>query len=235
MVSKINKKMKPIDKIRIRTICCWAIIVICVVDLIYFGPLIIRYNLGNELFLFMYPNYVIIINIVVSIILLVGVWFYYKKQHRTIERKQTRKACNIYRNQKYYKIVPNYFVSGGYYQSGPISLLPTNVVYDDLIKKIFDVLDVSSNMNFIDMSSSDFLKGLKERSWKSLYTKNASCLIELENDTMIITPDIPSPYGRGLISDETNRIILNLKNKTNQEIFIIIDEVLTRIDDKYLK
>ena len=59
--------------------------------------------------------------------------------------------------------------------------------------------------------------------------------IELENDTMIITPDIPSPYGRGLISDETNRIILNLKNKTNQEIFIIIDEVLTRIDDKYLK
>lgn len=136
------------------------------------------------------------------------------------------KACSIYKNERYYKIVPNYSVLGGYRESTPILILPYNTEYCDLVKAVIDVLNISANTEFKDVSASEFLKAIKERSWKSLYTNNTSCLIELEIDYMSITPYIPSPYGRGLIDDTTNKKVLSFENTSAREIWLVIESAL---------
>lgn len=136
------------------------------------------------------------------------------------------KACSIYKNERYYKIVPNYSVLGGYLKSTPILILPYNTEYCDLVKAIIDVLNISANTEFKEVSTSEFLKEIKEPSWKSLYTNNTSCLIELDNDYISITPCIPSPYGRGLIDDATNKKVLSFENTSAREIWLVIESAL---------
>ena len=56
---------------------------------------------------------------------------------------------------------------------------------------------------------------------------NDELLIDVVNKQIKMRKDSLAEFEKGNRQD--------LIDKTNQEIFIIIDEVLTRIDDKYLK
>lgn len=107
------------------------------------------------------------------------------------------KACGVFKTATAYKVVTEYNLDYGYYRSAePFFIVKTEI---ELLKAIKDALDASWHVDACtDLSTKDYLKCLRERSFKHLYHNSTSCFIRLKGNILEITKYELHPSGRYL-------------------------------------
>ena len=97
------------------------------------------------------------------------------------------KACGVFMTTTAYKVVTEYNLDFGYYRSAdPFFIVKTE-------KELLRHVDAC-----INLSTKDYLKRLKERSFKHLYHNSTSCFIRLKGNILEITKHELHPSGRYL-------------------------------------
>ena len=107
------------------------------------------------------------------------------------------KACGVFKTATAYKVVTEYNLDYGYYRSAePFFIVKTEI---ELLKAIKDAFEASWHVDACtDLSTKDYLKRLKERSFKHLYHNSTSCFIRLKGNMLEITKYELHPSGRYL-------------------------------------
>lgn len=107
------------------------------------------------------------------------------------------KACGVFKTATAYKVVTEYNLDYGCYRSAePFFVVKTE---KELLKAIKDALEASWYVGAcINLSTKDYLKRLKERSFKHLYHNSTSCFIRLKGNRLEITKYELHPSGRYL-------------------------------------
>ena len=107
------------------------------------------------------------------------------------------KACGVFMTTTAYKVVTEYNLDFGYYRSAdPFFIVKTE---KELLTAIKDALEASWHVDAcINLSTKDYLKRLKERSFKHLYHNSTSCFIRLKGNILEITKHELHPSGRYL-------------------------------------
>lgn len=107
------------------------------------------------------------------------------------------KACGVFMTTTAYKVVTEYNLDYGYYRSAePFFVVKTE---KELLKAIKDALEASWYVGAcINLSTKDYLKRLKERSFKHPYHNSTSCFIRLKGNRLEITKYELHPSGRYL-------------------------------------
>ena len=107
------------------------------------------------------------------------------------------KACGVFKTATAYKVVTEYNLDFGYYRSAdPFFIVKTE---KELLTAIKDALEASWYVGAcINLSTKDYLKRLKERSFKHLYHNSTSCFIRLKGNRLEITKYELHPSGRYL-------------------------------------
>lgn len=107
------------------------------------------------------------------------------------------KACGVFMTTTAYKVVTEYNLDYGYCRSAePFFVVKTE---KELLKAIKDALEASWYVGAcINLSTKDYLKRLKERSFKHLYHNSTSCFIRLKGNRLEITKYELHPSGRYL-------------------------------------
>ena len=107
------------------------------------------------------------------------------------------KACGVFMTTTAYKVVTEYNLDYGYYRSAePFFIVKTEI---ELLKAIKDALEASWYVGAcINLSTKDYLKRLKERSFKHLYHNSTSCFVRLKGNILEITKYELHPSGRYL-------------------------------------
>lgn len=138
------------------------------------------------------------------------------------------KACGVFMTTTAYKVVTEYNLDYGYYRSAePFFVVKTE---KELLTAIKDALEASWHVDAcINLSTKDYLKRLKERSFKHLYHNSTSCFIRLKGNRLEITKYELHPSGHylqenpdkvNLLIDEVGwdgalQVILNILNQEN--------------------
>ena len=120
------------------------------------------------------------------------------------------KACSIYKTEKFYKIMPLCPVAkvGIFRSEEPVIILPLNVTIEELKNAIFQAINESKLISYKEYMktlkpnerSKNYLKILKEKSWKSFYRNSTNCSIHLKNNILEIF--YHKCTERGLIEEE---------------------------------
>ena len=107
------------------------------------------------------------------------------------------KACGVFMTTTAYKVVTEYNLDYGYYRSAePFFIVKAE---KELLKAIKDALEASWHVDACtDLSTKDYLKCLRERSFKHLYHNSTSCFIRLKGNILEITKYELHPSGRYL-------------------------------------
>ena len=107
------------------------------------------------------------------------------------------KACSVYKTATAYKVVTEYNLDYGYYRSAePFFIVKAE---KELLTAIKDAFEASWHVDACtDLSTKDYLKRLKERSFKHLYHNSTSCFIRLKGNMLEITKYELHPSGRYL-------------------------------------
>ena len=107
------------------------------------------------------------------------------------------KACGVFMTTTAYKVVTEYNLDYGYYRSAePFFIVKAE---KELLKAIKDALDASWHVDAcINLSTKDYLKRLKEQSFKHLYRNSTSCFIRLKGNILEISKYELHPSGRYL-------------------------------------
>ena len=107
------------------------------------------------------------------------------------------KACGVFMTTTAYKVVTEYNLDYGYYRSAePFFVVKTE---KELLKAIKDALEASWHVDAcINLSTKDYLKRLKEQSFKHLYRNSTSCFIRLKGNMLEISKYELHPSGRYL-------------------------------------
>ena len=107
------------------------------------------------------------------------------------------KACGVFMTTTAYKVVTEYNLDYGYYRSAePFFIVKAE---KELLKAIKDALEASWHVGTcINLSTKDYLKCLRERSFKHLYHNSTSCFIRLKGNILEITKYELHPSGRYL-------------------------------------
>lgn len=138
------------------------------------------------------------------------------------------KACGVFMTATAYKVVTEYNLDYGYYRSAePFFIVKTE---KELLKAIKDALEASWHVDAcINLSTKDYLKRLKEQSFKHLYRNSTSCFIRLKGNMLEISKYELHPSGRylqespdkvSLSIDEVGwdaalQVIMNILNQEN--------------------
>ena len=138
------------------------------------------------------------------------------------------KACSVYKTATAYKVVTEYNLDYGYYRSAePFFIVKAE---KELLKAIKDALEASWHVGTcINLSTKDYLKRLKERSFKNLYHNSTSCFVRLKGNILEITKYELHPSGRYLHEspdkvslsidkvgwDAALQVIMNILNQEN--------------------
>ena len=138
------------------------------------------------------------------------------------------KACGVFKTATAYKVVTEYNLNFGYYRSAdPFFIVKTE---KELLTAIKDALEASWHVDAcINLSTKDYLKRLKERSFKNLYHNSTSCFVRLKGNILEITKYELHPSGHylqenpdkvNLLIDEVGwdgalQVILNILNQEN--------------------
>lgn len=103
-------------------------------------------------------------------------------------------ACSVFMTATAYKVVTEYNLDYGYYRSAePFFIVKTEI---ELLEAIKDALEASWHVGTcINLSTKDYLKRLKERSFKHLYHNSTSCFIRLKGNILEITKYELHPSG----------------------------------------
>lgn len=107
--------------------------------------------------------------------------------------KAKARCCHIYKTNKSYKIVTDHRRAGGAYIAGqPVYILPLDSSIEDIAKSLFESLSKSGKISekeyFNSGGTKEYLKSIKEKSLKQLYSTSNSCLVALKKNTVEITP-----------------------------------------------
>lgn len=143
---------------------------------------------------------------------------YLRKQISSLFKAKA-KACTIYKTSKAYKIVTLYRRSGGAFtEREPVYILPFDSSVDSISKSIFESLSKSSKISEEEYFNTnvDFLKMIKERSLKQLYSTSNSCLISLVKDKIEIAPY--KKVQRWLEQVEEDKVTLHYSKEEELEI-----------------
>lgn len=128
------------------------------------------------------------------------------------EEDLMKKSIQVYKTDKYYKIITMYRTESWSYIVGkPIFLLPLDITVQELSKVIIEGLNNSRSISeseeaTIWNSNKQLLKEIKEKSYDDLYKNSTSCNIYVENQEITIEPNIYLGSRKGLTTN-TERII----------------------------
>ncbi len=142
------------------------------------------------------------------------------------------KSIHIFKINGKYKVATCYKLDSGIYiSSHPVTILPENVELEKLSEVIFRSLEESRMLKISEedqfyLGTKGYLKSLKEKSFKNLYTKSSSCAVSLKNNCIVVQLYKIAYNGRGLEEDknkcyETAFLEDNLLEMTN----FIIDKL----------
>lgn len=120
-----------------------------------------------------------------------------QKETGTFSETVRYMACGIFKTATAYKVVTEYNLDYGYYRSAePFFIVKTEI---ELLKAIKDAFEASWHVDACtDLSAKDYLKRLKERSFKHLYHNSTSCFIRLKGNMLEITKYELHPSGHYL-------------------------------------
>lgn len=106
--------------------------------------------------------------------------------------KAKARTCHIYKTSKAYKIVTIHRRSGGALTAAePVYILSLDSPIEDISKSIFESLSKSGKISeekYFKTDTDSYLKMLKERSLKQLFSTSNSCHISLVKDKIEIAP-----------------------------------------------
>lgn len=145
--------------------------------------------------------------------------------------EKNAKCCHIFKTSTSYKIITMYYrETGSYFSEAPVYILPLNSTIDDLCDKIFQSLNSSSKITEKDYFKKDgsiknYLKLLKEKSLKQLYSTSNSCSVSLTNNRIEIIPyKKVQRWLEGIVEDKVEIEYLdNKKIEITQQIVKVLD------------
>lgn len=137
------------------------------------------------------------------------------------------KACQIFKTQKEYKIITMYKTDTGSYKlMEPIFILPNTIEKGKFTISVYDSLNSSKLIkNPESNNSKELLQKLKETSFNKFYQKSKCCMLFVENDKVVIEPQIYSTKFKGLETIHDKVVILktNLKSEVIEEVLRFLD------------
>ena len=136
------------------------------------------------------------------------------------------KACGVFMTTTAYKVVTEYNLDYGYYHSAePFFVVKTE---KELLKAIKDALEASWYVGAcINLSTKDYLKRLKERSFKHLYHNSTSCFVRLKGNILEITKYELHPSGRYL-HESPDKVSLSIDEVGWDAAFQVIMSILNQ-------
>lgn len=141
------------------------------------------------------------------------------------------KACSIYKTKNKFKIVTAYRLeSWAYIESNPITILPIEASFEQIKNAIFLSINSSKKLSekeedFYRLETKEFLKSLRETSYKKFYNNSTSCSIYIENNIVEIIPNRLKDYYLVEVKEDIQKIEYN-NNKI--EITKIVLDILEK-------
>ncbi|MBF0647351.1 hypothetical protein IR083_00760 [Dysgonomonas sp. GY75] len=139
------------------------------------------------------------------------------------------KACSIYKTEKSYKIITVYPVSSGLLtEKEPVYILPLSIKAEELKDAIFDAVSASKLISYKEYKNTaiDYLKMLKEKSLKNLYTNSKHCSVYLKNNTVDVHFSKYSEKYKCLEYDEEPNLIIEYSEENKLKIVNEIIEIM---------
>lgn len=127
------------------------------------------------------------------------------------------KICQFYKTNNSYKVVPMSRTKSGYYIGNyKVYICPINTDIESFRDLIFQSLSESKQLdNDEGPTGKEFLKLIKEKSLKGLYSSSNYCTVSMEDNVLTITPQRPFPKWRG-IEDMVDSVIKLEYSKDNE-------------------
>ncbi len=142
------------------------------------------------------------------------------------KRKESMKACEIYKKDKELKIVTMYETDTGLFLSNePIFILPVNSSKEELLNAILRAISASKLIKYTtDYSSKSLLHKLKEKNFKSLYLSSVSCFLYIDGNNAEIKPQQFSNKLKCLVTNKSREVYI--KNFTRENLIMEISKIL---------
>ena len=145
-----------------------------------------------------------------------------------------KKSIQVYKTDKYYKIITMYRTESWTYLLGePVFLLPLDITAGELAKVILEGLNHSCS---ISESEEDIirnnnkqllLKQIKEKSYDNLYKNSTSCNIYVESQEITIEPNIYLGSREGLTTDMERVVKLEFLESKYIDIAKLVIDILS--------
>lgn len=150
--------------------------------------------------------------------------------HKTLKSKRESRLCCISLSKKGFKVITLYQIFRGYKTEGePIYFLPFTTSEDELTRAIFDCLGKSCTIMYTpSISTTDYLRFIKERSLKSYYASSVECTLELNPNTSLITFNFWQQVknGRGTIPCKDQSLTVKYQKGNELHIAQYINKIL---------
>lgn len=157
----------------------------------------------------------------------------FKKENDSDKKAlRMKKSIQIYKTNKFYKIITMYRTESGSYIDGePVFLIPLDATLQEFSKVILEGLNHSrliseSEEAVIWDNRRLLLKEIKEKSYDDLYKNSTSCDITIENEEITIEPNIYLGSREGLVTDKERIVKLPFLEDKHLEITKVIMEIL---------
>src|SRR5690554_420686 len=156
----------------------------------------------------------------------------FRKKKNESEENFIKKSIQIYRTDKFYKIITMYRTESWSYIVGkPVFLLPLDVTIQDFLNVILNALNqsrtISESEEFVIWNSKkEILKEIKEKSFDNLYKNSNSCEIYLENYEITLKPTLYLGYKDGVTTLDNKEIKYQFIENKYFDIIKSIIEIL---------
>lgn len=145
-----------------------------------------------------------------------------------------KKSIQVYKTDKYYKIIAMYRTESWTYLLGePVFLLPLDITAGELAKVILEGLNHSRSISeseediIRNNNKQSLLKQIKEKSYDNLYKNSTSCNIYAESQEITIEPNIYLGSREGLTTDMERVVKLEFLESKYIDIAKLVIDILS--------
>ena len=145
-----------------------------------------------------------------------------------------KKSIQVYKTDKYYKIITMYRTESWMYLLGePVFLLPLDITAGELAKVILEGLNHSRSISeseediIRNNNKQSLLKQIKEKSYDNLYKNSTSCNIYVESQEITIEPNIYLGSREGLTTDMERVVKLEFLESKYIDIAKLVIDILS--------
>ena len=145
-----------------------------------------------------------------------------------------KKSIQVYKTDKYYKIITMYRTESWTYLLGePVFLLPLDITAGELAKVILEGLNHSRSISeseediIRNNNKQSLLKQIKEKSYDNLYKNSTSCNIYVESQEITIEPNIYLGSREGLTTDMERVVKLEFLESKYIDIAKLVIDILS--------